>query len=77
MLFGSADMLEFDKNGRVLIPQFLRIEAKLESSVKLVGIGPYFEIWTPESWSKKQGMIVDGESRAKMFEELDLTLKNA
>jgi MraZ protein len=77
MLFGSAAMLEFDKNGRILIPQFLRNTVKLESAVKLVGIGPYFEIWTPDFWNKKHAMIEDGETRAKMFEDLDLTLKNA
>jgi MraZ protein len=76
MLFGSAAMLEFDRNGRILIPQFLRSAIKIENAVKLVGIGLYFEIWTPEFWIKKQNVIEDGKSRAKMFEDLDLTLKN-
>ena len=76
MLFGSAAMVEFDKNGRILIPQFLRNAVKLDISVKLVGIGPYFEIWTLDLWNLKHEMIEDGETRAKMFEDLDLTLKN-
>lgn len=73
MLFGSAAMLEIDKSGRILIPQFLRDAAKLDSTVKVVGIGPYFEIWAPDFWSKKQEAIVDGETRAELFEDLELT----
>lgn len=75
-VFGRAVLLEFDRSGRVLLPQFLRNLVKIDSAVKLVGIGQYFEIWSPEIWSKTQGDIEDGEERARMFEEFDLTLKN-
>lgn len=76
MLFGSAAMLEMDKAGRILIPQFLRDAVMLNSAVKLVGIGHYFEIWAPELWSKKNELIEDGDKRAEMFEDLNLTFRN-
>jgi len=76
MLFGSAAMLDIDKAGRILIPQFLRDAIKLDSTVKVVGIGHYFELWAPESWGDKNKLIEDGDKRAEMFEDLNLTLKN-
>jgi len=75
-VFGRAVLLEFDHNGRVLLPQFLRNLVNIVSAVNLVGIGQYFESWSPEIWNKTQGDIEDGEERARMFEEFDLTLKN-
>jgi MraZ protein len=73
MLFGSAVMLELDKAGRVLIPQFLREAIDLSSAVKLVGLGPYFEIWTQENWSGKEKLINNGKERANQFRDLNLT----
>jgi MraZ protein len=76
VLFGSAAMLEMDKAGRILIPQFLRDAVHLDSLVKVVGIGHYFELWTPESWNEETKMVEDGDLRAEMFEDLNLTFKN-
>jgi MraZ protein len=73
MLFGNAVMLEMDKAGRVLIPQFLREAAHLNSAVKLVGLGPYFEIWAIENWSTKAEILNDGAERADRFKDLNLT----
>lgn len=72
-LFGNADLLEIDKNGRILIPQFLRNAAKMDSAVKVVGLGIYFEIWSLEIWNKKQERLVDGEVRADLFADMDFT----
>lgn len=76
MLFGSAAMLEMDKAGRVLIPQFLRDTIHLASQVKVVGIGHYFELWAPDLWGEENKLIEDGALRAKMFEDLNLTFRN-
>ena len=76
MLFGSAALLEMDKAGRILIPQFLREAIHLNSQVKMVGIGPYFELWAPELWGEENKIIEDGESRSEMFEDLDITFEN-
>ncbi len=73
MIFGSAAMLEMDKTGRILIPQFLREAVQLTSAVKLVGLGTYMEIWSPENWSSKEKIINDGTERANQFKDLNLT----
>lgn len=73
LLFGNAVKLEMDKAGRVLIPPFLREAANLTTSVKLVGMGPYFEIWSMENWGAKAAIMNDGAERADRFKDLDLT----
>jgi MraZ protein len=75
-IFGKAVVLEFDRSGRILLPQFLRSQVQIDSAVKLVGIGRYIEIWSPEIWKRTQADIENGEARARMFEEFHLTFKN-
>lgn len=73
LMFANAALLEIDKSGRILIPHFLRAAANLDGVITLAGIGPYFEIWSPENWKKKQVVFDDGEERARQFESLDIT----
>ena len=73
LIFANAALVEIDKSGRVLIPQFLRSAINLEKSIMLVGIGPYFEIWSSDNWEKKQIKFNDGEERARKYESLDIT----
>jgi len=73
LIFGNAAMLDIDNNGRILIPQFLRDLSKLDSSVKIVGIGTHFELWNPDFWNKKQEIILDGAIREGLFEDLELS----
>lgn len=44
------DELNFDKPGRVVIPQALREAAKLKSKVILIGAGSHMEIWAKEEY---------------------------
>lgn len=74
LIFASADAVETDKNGRILIPQFLREVAGLEGEAVLVGVGDYFEIWSPEAWEKQQAKMGDADANAQRFEALDLAL---
>jgi MraZ protein len=34
-----------DKQGRILVPEFLRKQAKLEHEAMIVGVGPHIELW--------------------------------
>lgn len=49
-IFSSAGQVEVDRAGRILIPQFLRTYAGLESDAVVVGNGTYFEIWSSAVW---------------------------
>ena len=73
LLFGNAAMLELDKAGRVLIPAYQRAAININSSVKLVGMGAYFDIWAPENWSSKEELLNDEKERADRFKDLNLT----
>ncbi len=53
-IFSSASRVEVDKAGRILIPQFLRTFAGLDSGAIVVGNGTYFEIWSAELWRQHE-----------------------
>lgn len=73
LFFSTANYVEVDKSGRILIPQYLRKSAFLESEVIVVGNGVYFEIWSPDQWNSQAEQIQDTQTNAHRFAELDLT----
>ena len=48
--FGSAELCEVDKQGRVLIPLTLRKFAGIEKEVYTIGTGTKLEIWNKETY---------------------------
>ena len=72
-IFANAAMLELDKAGRLLIPQFLRDAAKLNKAITIVGIGPYLEIWSAEKWSTQTEELENDEERENYYEDLEIT----
>ncbi len=73
-ILGSATQVDMDKNGRMLIPEFLRHKAGLEKELILVGQGSYFEIWSPLEWAKQEAAQLDTEANNQRFKVLDLRL---
>ena len=73
LLFATADRVSPDKNGRILIPQFLRESNQLDGEAVLVGVGDYFEIWTPEVWEQQLAKLQDTEANEQRFVGLDLS----
>lgn len=51
MLAGAADV-ELDKQGRILIPDYLREYAGLKKQSVITGLYNRFEIWDAESWKQ-------------------------
>lgn len=54
LLIGHANDLDMDSNGRILLPQELRLYAQLEKHVCLIGQGKKLEIWDQESWNHQR-----------------------
>jgi MraZ protein len=53
LVLGTAeDDLKFDVQGRVVVPQKLRTEAKLSREILLIGCGDRVEIWAKAEWEK-------------------------
>ena len=49
MLSGATET-EVDSAGRILIPDFLKQEANLESKIVIIGARNRLELWNEESW---------------------------
>lgn len=73
LMFSNAELVVLDKSGRILIPQFLREESNLDSEAVIVGMGDYFEIWSPDQWMGQTTMMEESESMAVRFMDLDLS----
>ena len=66
LLIGHATEVEFDGNGRILVPPLLREYAHLDKNVILVGQGKKFEIWAKEIWdSGRDSWLAEGLSAIK------------
>ncbi|RPI87108.1 MAG: division/cell wall cluster transcriptional repressor MraZ [Chloroflexi bacterium] len=72
MIFSSANMVEVDKAGRILIPEFLRQYAGLQTLAVVVGAGDYFEIWAPETWTELLSKLQDADTNGQRFALLEL-----
>jgi MraZ protein len=72
LFFSTADRLEVDRSGRILIPQFLRQVAGLDGDVVIVGVGDYFEVWSASVWSNQLAQIQDVDANSQRFMSLDL-----
>lgn len=73
LIFSNAKLIKFDNAGRVLLPSFLREAANLEESAFVVGMGEYFEFWSPDKWHAQQLSLNDIDANEIRFSALDLT----
>ncbi len=66
-LFSGAIEAELDRQGRVLVPAFLREWAGLDGDAVIVGSRDHAEIWAPASW---EGVRRELEDPARLAEHL-------
>jgi MraZ protein len=52
--FSGAQPAQPDKLGRVVIPQFLRTYAQLETEVVVVGVDDRIEVWSRGDWERQR-----------------------
>jgi MraZ protein len=72
LIFSTAQQVDIDNNGRILIPKYLREVANLSSDAIVVGVGEAVEIWSPEAWDGQNQLLQDAESNAERFAALDI-----
>lgn len=53
-LLGNASEIEFDSQGRFVIPEYLRKHAHLEKDIVFVGVNTYIQIWDKKLWEAYQ-----------------------
>jgi MraZ protein len=73
LIYSGTVPVEFDKAGRILLPQFLRVAAAIDSEAVIVGAGDYVEIWSPELWAGQTDQLNDVKVTADRFAALDLS----
>ena len=71
LVIGYASDLEFDANGRVLMPQSLREYAGLQKKLVLVGQGKKMELWDEATWvAERDKWLEDSLDDAALPDEL-------
>jgi len=63
-IFGGALEAEIDRQGRVLLPAYLREEAGLSGEAIVVGVRDHAEIWAPQRWADYRRPITDPQAFA-------------
>ncbi|MCI5051000.1 MAG: division/cell wall cluster transcriptional repressor MraZ [Candidatus Pacebacteria bacterium] len=63
---GGAAEVDIDSAGRILIPDFLKDLAHLQTKVMVVGIGTRVELWDEERWNTYQSEL---EKKADLVAE--------
>jgi MraZ protein len=58
LIVGFADDVDFDGNGRILVPPALRQYASLDHHVVLVGQGNKFELWDAARWNDETARAI-------------------
>ncbi len=51
LFFSGAVDVAADKQGRILLPQYLKDFAEIKKDIMLVGVSNRIEIWAKEKWS--------------------------
>lgn len=58
-LFSTAQKVEIDRLGRILLPAQLKEYASLFHDAVIIGAGDHFEIWDKEKWRTYQSKVTN------------------
>ena len=53
-IFADAHQLNFDSDGRIILPEDLCLHANLKDTVAFVGRGTTFQLWNPDAFAQHQ-----------------------
>jgi MraZ protein len=67
---GAADLTP-DRQGRILLPQYLRDFAGIDGEVVIAGMFDYLEIWSVEAWQSVRQSIEATDDAAR-WEDLGI-----
>ena len=68
---GASDAVP-DKQGRILVPPYLREYAGIADECVIVGVGHYIEVWSKAGWAEQLQAVNDPVVNAKRFAALNL-----
>ncbi len=72
-LLGGATLAELDRQGRFVLPEYLRDYSRVGEEVVFVGQETYVEVWNLEAWRKyeEENRKNIAEVAEKLIEKLD------
>lgn len=65
-LFSNAQVVEPDRQRRVILPQRLRDLARISDKVLIAGMDSYVELWQPEAW-EEHDLLLEQEAADQDF----------
>lgn len=68
LLLGSAQDVELDASGRILVAPELRAAAGLEREAMLIGLATHFELWNAAELERRQAEDLAAASATEVFE---------
>jgi MraZ protein len=71
-VFAGADETDLDRQGRVLLPAFLREGIGLESEAVVLGARDHAEIWVPATWAAYRRAMDDPQAFAQAIQGLGI-----
>jgi len=72
LLFSGAGDVVPDRQGRILIPAYLREYANIRGRVVIVGLYDYIELWDAEDWHKMQAEVEKKGMSVEQWEKLGI-----
>lgn len=70
-LYDGAFSVEFDSQGRILLPASLREYADLQSEAHIIGVDSNIEIWNKDLWAKENEEYTP-EAIASIINDLEI-----
>ncbi|MFA5146102.1 MAG: division/cell wall cluster transcriptional repressor MraZ [Candidatus Omnitrophota bacterium] len=52
LYFSGASQIEYDRQGRMLLPKYLKDYAEIKRDVVFIGVSNRIEIWAREAWQE-------------------------
>jgi MraZ protein len=74
LLFSNASEIQFDRTGRILLPQFLREENQMDGAVQILGNGSHLEIWPKDAWIEHQTLVKEMKANDEYFTAIELVI---
>jgi transcriptional regulator MraZ len=71
-IFAGAFDAELDRQGRILIPSYLRDETGLQAEAVVAGIRDHAEIWAPKAWDDYRRAMTDPKAFANAIAGLGI-----
>ncbi|MGK2851080.1 MAG: division/cell wall cluster transcriptional repressor MraZ [Candidatus Limnocylindrales bacterium] len=71
-LYGGASEVELDRQGRILVPAFLREGIGLTVEAAVIGLRDHIEIWAPSTWDGYRRALDDPDELTRAFSGLGI-----